>query len=175
MSQEAARILPCPFCGGEASIGKTYAGGRYAFCTKCGVRQPINCKTDIVGNEGDVYAIDLWNTRAPAIADAIIVTQEQYDKLCEILDAPPKDLPGLRKLLSAPAIADGVGVEWQTMESAPNKGEFIAWNPHYNRAFYVFRDTPGDKIVVDPVRGRSWIAEYWRPAFTPPQAATDEG
>lgn len=73
------------------------------------------------------------------------------------------------------AIADGVGVEWQTIDTAPNKGEFIAWHPEYKRAFYVFRDFPGENVVVDPVRGRSWRAKYWIPALTPPQAATDEG
>jgi hypothetical protein len=38
--------------------------------------------------------------------NSFTVTAEQYARLCEMLDAPPKDLPRLRKLLSNPAIAD---------------------------------------------------------------------
>ena len=59
-------LMPCPFCGGDAIIEKLYAGGRRSACKKCHVRQEVNCKTDIIGNEGDIYAIKQWNTRADA-------------------------------------------------------------------------------------------------------------
>lgn len=60
---ENSELLPCPFCGGEAQLGKAYPGARNVSCADCGVALPWNCKNDIAGNEGELYAIAAWNTR----------------------------------------------------------------------------------------------------------------
>ena len=54
------RLLPCPFCGGEARISSNPS--TYATCTKCGCDGPWNDD----GNEAE--AIAAWNTRAALLA-----------------------------------------------------------------------------------------------------------
>lgn len=49
------KLLPCPFCGGEAIMRITKYGGSYVMCAKC------FCRT-IDGGHGIVRA--LWNRRA---------------------------------------------------------------------------------------------------------------
>ena len=48
-------LLPCPFCGGNASIPESYPYHHLVFCTSCG------CKTDICDTEAE--AIAAWNRR----------------------------------------------------------------------------------------------------------------
>ena len=48
-------LLPCPFCGGNASIPESYPYHHLVFCTSCG------CKTDICDTEAE--AIAAWNCR----------------------------------------------------------------------------------------------------------------
>ena len=49
------RLLPCPFCGGEAKVNK-WEGGFKVLCQKvfCAVLGPYNTEQE---------AIDAWNTR----------------------------------------------------------------------------------------------------------------
>ena len=54
-------LLPCPFCGGEATVGANeyYDGANtfYTYCTSCGVQQiTTKIRTD--------EAIAAWNRRA---------------------------------------------------------------------------------------------------------------
>lgn len=56
------KLLPCPFCGGEARIRHMYVAGEpshsMAECTKCHV------KTDFyVYQFGERNVIDVWNSR----------------------------------------------------------------------------------------------------------------
>ena len=55
------KLLPCPFCGGEATVGANeyYDGANtfYTYCTNCGVQQiTTKIRTD--------EAISAWNRRA---------------------------------------------------------------------------------------------------------------
>jgi Lar family restriction alleviation protein len=55
------KLLPCPFCGGDATIGANeyYDGANtfYIYCTSCGVQQmTTKIRTD--------EAIAAWNRRA---------------------------------------------------------------------------------------------------------------
>ncbi len=50
------KLLPCPFCGGEAEAIQVYATEWYVECTKC------PC-TMIGGYYTEEEAIEAWNTR----------------------------------------------------------------------------------------------------------------
>jgi len=55
-------MLPCPFCGGDAGVGRCYQGGGYYFvnCTEC------NASTDQLSGFPFTKkdAVELWNKRA---------------------------------------------------------------------------------------------------------------
>jgi hypothetical protein len=51
------KLLPCPFCGGEAETCKNFEGLWYVWCKKCW------CKTTT--NTSEKFAIVRWNTRVP--------------------------------------------------------------------------------------------------------------
>lgn len=56
------KLLPCPFCGGEAIVVKTERCGRYVGCWDCGGRTE-EFETDYAGSAHD-KAIAAWNRRA---------------------------------------------------------------------------------------------------------------
>jgi Lar family restriction alleviation protein len=69
------KLLPCPFCGGEAIVVKTESCGRYIGCWDCGGRTE-EFETDYAGSAHD-KAIAAWNRRAeqnntPLALDEII-------------------------------------------------------------------------------------------------------
>lgn len=54
------KLLPCPFCGGEAKYieDKDFFVSRFVTCTKCGIETRRNyLRKDL--------AINAWNTRKP--------------------------------------------------------------------------------------------------------------
>lgn len=51
------KLLPCPFCGGEAHLGLYYRGRYAAGCDMCGSRFGA-----LLGTEAE--AIAAWNSRA---------------------------------------------------------------------------------------------------------------
>lgn len=58
MSDE--RLLPCPFCGGEAKVAHEYTEEwklEYVMCFRCGCSTPSAISEDTV--------IQMWNTRKP--------------------------------------------------------------------------------------------------------------
>lgn len=58
MSDE--RLLPCPFCGGEAKVAHEYTEEwklEYVMCFRCGCSTPSAVSEDTV--------IQIWNTRKP--------------------------------------------------------------------------------------------------------------
>lgn len=56
---EAERLLPCPFCGGEAEVERVgdYRQSHIIACTECGCR--LETGEDAEWNRGNA-----WNTRA---------------------------------------------------------------------------------------------------------------
>ena len=56
------KLLPCPFCGGEAMMVKTQKCGRYVMCLTCEV-QTVEYETDYIGSAYG-KAIAAWNHRA---------------------------------------------------------------------------------------------------------------
>ena len=52
------KLLPCPFCGGNATISK-YPGFYMARCLKCGVETNVFAMKE--------QAVDAWNTRTNTI------------------------------------------------------------------------------------------------------------
>jgi Lar family restriction alleviation protein len=62
------KLLPCPFCGGEAKLNERYREGvanrkmYWVSCRKCGVKQPYH---SLAGYRKVVGAIKAWNTRKP--------------------------------------------------------------------------------------------------------------
>jgi Lar family restriction alleviation protein len=88
-------LKDCPFCGGTDTEVLSDGFDFFGHCNYCASQGP--------NEEKRHQAIEAWNFRStPAIAEGYTVTPEQYARLCEMLDAPPKDLPGLRELLTSP-------------------------------------------------------------------------
>lgn len=135
-------LLPCPFCGGEASAdGVTryskhhevwFADGtqcREAFfvnCVKCGIRND-----GMVGHQTRDNAIAAWNTRPPAEAQA---------KLREALERAVSDIADL--------IAESEGVYGLHQNGDPSPwsellagGRFEDWLGSLDAAFAALRDT----------------------------------
>lgn len=61
------KLLPCPFCGGEAEYGVTMAGEE-VYCIRCGAAMPRQTSR--------AAAECAWNTRACPEDGAIIATEE---------------------------------------------------------------------------------------------------
>ena len=58
-------LKPCPFCGKEVSMGKTYPeSGYYFFCHQLGVDCPIVGKCIHIDAKTETEAINKWNRRA---------------------------------------------------------------------------------------------------------------
>jgi len=101
----SARLLPCPFCGGEAEIWRAHME-RTAWigCMgKCSVLVSREYKTD-------AEAIAAWNTRVPtdherAVQAAVAKAVEAADKaLQDALAYIDKGHPGMARNILAAAI-----------------------------------------------------------------------
>ncbi len=63
------KLLPCPFCGGEATLRKSEVTQLYhVACFECGCRQDSSYKSE--------SAINAWNTRKPM--DDIVERLEEF-------------------------------------------------------------------------------------------------
>ena len=58
-------LLPCPFCGGEASLHKTEGCDYVICCTVCGGTVFDDMNWHIQSYDGEKNVIQKWNTRAP--------------------------------------------------------------------------------------------------------------
>ena len=59
----SGELLPCPFCGGDASEGQVYYGGDWnVWCENHNLRCPVFPK---VTEREQAGARAAWNTRAP--------------------------------------------------------------------------------------------------------------
>ena len=68
------KLLPCPFCGGEAIVVKTERCGRYVGCWDCGGRTE-EFETDYAGSAHD-KAIAAWNRRAQPDNEPLVTCGE---------------------------------------------------------------------------------------------------
>ena len=63
MSENDYKLLPCPFCGGEAQFSRGFDYGengaiRWVSCTRCGAMTRSGL------HKTEAYAALVWNTRA---------------------------------------------------------------------------------------------------------------
>lgn len=58
------RALPCPFCGGPATVVKWHGGGPLKTCVSCEDENGLSCRVapSAVANSFE-EALDCWNTR----------------------------------------------------------------------------------------------------------------
>ena len=84
-------LLPCPFCGGEATVGANeyYDGANtfYTYCTNCGVQQiTTKIRTD--------EAIAAWNRRAQPGNEPLTMDElrEELERLEELATATNGDV-----------------------------------------------------------------------------------
>lgn len=76
--------------------------------------------------------------------DAFTVSEEQWNRLQEILDAPAKDLPGLRKLLNTPSVFD-------KPDAAAARAALEDFSEHVQKAIdYTLSLTSKDEIRFEP-------------------------
>lgn len=55
------KLLPCPFCGGEAELDNSVANAVSVECTVCHASSPIFLRM----SDREQKAIESWNTRKP--------------------------------------------------------------------------------------------------------------
>lgn len=58
--------------------------------------------------------------------------------------------------------------DWRPISEAPKKGRVMAWRPSYAVACEVYVDDFEPGRVVDPITGKTWIAEWCMPLVPPP-------
>lgn len=58
------KLLPCPFCGGEAELNRTIVKGRSMYSVSCKHKWDCTIGTTFL-QETKEEAIELWNTRKP--------------------------------------------------------------------------------------------------------------
>lgn len=81
------KLIPCPFCGGEAVIYHqsskyTNRDGNYVHCMECGCRTKLfECYGNTTKTHEDTKqeAIEAWNTRKPM--ERIVERLEELDDL----------------------------------------------------------------------------------------------
>ena len=68
------KLLPCPFCGGEASISNNACkkGDTWLWSIEC-----ANCGA-FMDDEYDFHVIDRWNTRKP-MQEIVEILEEELD------------------------------------------------------------------------------------------------
>ena len=101
------KLLPCPFCGGEATLYEQILEGWFCCCTKCGVRYVRMTEAE---------AVESWNKRTPITKDDIL---NSLDQTAEYLKTIPID--ELRdKILKVNAEIEKWGKPLKTLK---NKGK----------------------------------------------------
>lgn len=60
------------------------------------------------------------------------------------------------------------GTNWRPINEAPPKARVMAWRPSYAVACEVYVDDFDPGRVVEPITGKTWIAEWWMPLVPPP-------
>lgn len=75
---EAERLLPCPFCGGEAEVERVgdYRQSHIIACTECGCR--LETGEDAEWNRGNAWNTRAQSARMAALEDAL---REVHDDL----------------------------------------------------------------------------------------------
>lgn len=63
---EAITLLPCPFCGGEATVDSDWPSAHCVECEQCSAAGPFD--------ETKEQAITAWNTRTPDIQVSDLVS-----------------------------------------------------------------------------------------------------
>lgn len=91
------------------------------------------------------------------------------------LSALPRDASDEER---ADAVAEALGLTWQPIETAPKKGEFLAWNEGFREVVQVWLFAPG--VVINASKGRTFHTRWWMPLpsaplaiLPPPPAAGD--
>lgn len=84
-------MTPCPFCGGEASLGSNVAGLMAVFCTQCWTQGPWGeCDWQADGEtqttQKRASAIRRWNARPKGIKKDLADEREKVRILREALD-----------------------------------------------------------------------------------------
>jgi Lar family restriction alleviation protein len=73
-NQDAVKLLPCPFCGGEDIDVSIYPYSTTIQCNKCQAFSPrYGCTNQI----SEKAAISRWNTRAPTPREAELEAQNK--------------------------------------------------------------------------------------------------
>lgn len=141
---DEVKLLPCPFCDGDARTQNCSGGGYEVVCLRC-------CAT--IFDESELRAHKLWNTRAPA-------PREDGWRPIEML---PENTQALLYAEYEPRICIG-SFRWKEIV----EDELISDHPNAKDGRRkVFQEKVTREREWD---AENWGATHWRPLPSPPSA-----
>ena len=196
MSEEV-KLLPCPFCGGEAALNTVRYGEKTVAeqewdqdefhgvnCVTCGVNN-----IGLRGHDSPEMATEAWNTRLAAQSAApvggvwmpLAPTQQIIDRMTasiDCVDIPTSDDPpdrdydydmrkAYRAALSCAAPAPSAA-QWQPISTAPRDGEFLVYLPEEHRKYQVMYRTERTSIIGGAFAFDMSKPTDWMPLPAPP-------
>jgi len=110
--ESGLKLLPCPFCGGEAEINQignmaTKSRGFEVRCTAWGCstkKRSMVIRRSL--EDARTWAVERWNARAPSDA-ALVEALEEVMGVAELYVPVPLSAPGFKRARAALAAAKG--------------------------------------------------------------------
>lgn len=173
------KLLPCPFCGGEA-VSENYVIEAAAFCKQC--RAKIIRSHGARDDNGLPEAIAAWNTRPALLAAAKYEEANPLGGPATMLEAAARRIRAgedFHEVLADYALlARQEGEGWLPIESAPKKGRVMLYDADRIPSILIAHWRHGAWWGDMTNSGRSIVwrdATHWRTLPAPPAARSGGG